>query len=416
MLHRGDRPIACNGYVLLACTVCGVMLTLWMLERPFLPTIQHSIPTTCNAIVHNNYPSSEKSNIPPFLLPMERGGNSKRILITGGAGFIGSHLTDRLIEQGHTVIVLDNMFTGSRENIKHHLDNPHFKLIEWDVEDPIYMDVDQIYHLACPASPQHYQYDPIKTMKTNVIGTMNMLGLAKRTGARFLLASTSEIYGDPEVHPQNEQYRGSVNTTGVRSCYDEGKRAAETLSFDYHREHGVEIRVARIFNTYGPRMNINDGRVVSNFITQALQGKAITVYGGGTQTRSFCYVSDLVAGLMALMNGDHTGPFNLGNPYEMQVIELAEKIKGIIDKTDNVEIIHKPLPSDDPRRRQPDISKAKKLLGWEPVVGLDEGLEKAIEYFSSALQQLKSQSKDSKQNVVGDNNNNNKSTKKKKKT
>jgi len=346
-------------------------------------------------VVHN-YPAGDQppgrntQYVPPYFVlpPMPKlTGGAKRILITGGAGFIGSHLTDRLLSEGHVVIVLDNFFTGNRENYQHHLTNPRFHVLDYDVVDPIYLDADQIYHLACPASPVHYQYDPIKTMKTNVMGTLNMLGIAKRTGARFLLASTSEVYGDPEVHPQVEEYRGNVNTTGIRSCYDEGKRAAETIAFDYHRAHGVEIRVARIFNTYGPRMNIHDGRVVSNFITQALMGNQITVYGEGKQTRSFCYVSDLVDGLMRLMNGDYIGPVNLGNPNEMTVHELAVKVKGVID--DKVKIVFKDLPSDDPRRRQPDITKARKYLGWEPQVTLDEGLKKSIAYFTKAVEKEK---------------------------
>lgn len=369
------------------------LCTLWIIERQFLPP---TAPPSCNAVVHN-YPAGDQppagrntQYVPPYFVlpPMPKlTGGAKRILITGGAGFIGSHLTDRLLSEGHVVIVLDNFFTGNRENYQHHLTNPRFHVLDYDVVDPIYLDADQIYHLACPASPVHYQYDPIKTMKTNVMGTLNMLGIAKRTGARFLLASTSEVYGDPEVHPQVEEYRGNVNTTGIRSCYDEGKRAAETIAFDYHRAHGVEIRVARIFNTYGPRMNIHDGRVVSNFITQALMGNQITVYGEGKQTRSFCYVSDLVDGLMRLMNGDYIGPVNLGNPNEMTVHELAVKVRGVID--DKVKIVFKDLPSDDPRRRQPDITKARKYLGWEPQVTLDEGLKKSIAYFTKAVEKEK---------------------------
>lgn len=336
-------------------------------------------------------PSKGEQPVPPYfvLSAPKPAGNAKRILITGGAGFIGSHLTDRLLSEGNVVIVLDNFFTGNKENYQHHLSNPNFHVLDYDVIDPIYLDVDQIYHLACPASPRHYQYDPIKTMKTNVLGTLNMLGIAKRTGARLLLASTSEVYGDPEVHPQVEEYRGNVNTTGIRSCYDEGKRAAETIAFDYHREHGVEVRVVRIFNTYGPRMNIHDGRVVSNFITQALMGKQITVYGAGHQTRSFCYVSDLVDGLIRLMNGGYMGPVNIGNPNEMTVLELAQKVKEVING--DVKIVFKDLPSDDPRRRQPDITKAKKYLGWTPVVTLDEGLKKSIDYFRTAVEREMSQ-------------------------
>ncbi|MBK4731360.1 SDR family oxidoreductase [Oxynema sp. CENA135] len=306
-----------------------------------------------------------------------------RILVTGGAGFIGSHLIDRLMDQGHEVLCLDNFFTGHKHNILKWLDNPYFELIRHDITEPIRLEVDQIYHLACPASPVHYQYNPVKTIKTNVIGTLFMLGLAKRVKARFLLASTSEVYGDPDVHPQTEEYRGNVNTIGIRSCYDEGKRVAETLAFDYHRQNGVDIRVARIFNTYGPRMLENDGRVVSNFIVQALRGIPLTVYGDGSQTRSFCYVSDLVEGLIRLMNGESTGPINLGNPDEYTILELAEKIQKTVNP--DAEIQFKPLPQDDPRQRQPDITKAKTFLGWQPTIPLDEGLKLTIEDFRSRL-------------------------------
>ena len=302
-----------------------------------------------------------------------------RILVTGGAGFIGSHLIDRLMNDGHEVICLDNFYTGNKHNLLKWLDNPYFEMIRHDITEPIRLEVDQIYHLACPASPVHYQYNPIKTVKTNVIGTLNMLGLAKRVKARFLLASTSEVYGDPEVHPQIEEYRGSVNTIGIRSCYDEGKRIAETLAFDYYRENKVEIRVARIFNTYGPRMLENDGRVVSNFVAQALQGIPLTVYGEGQQTRSFCYVSDLVDGLMRLMNGEHTGPINLGNPDEYTILELAQAVQNLINP--DAKIKFEPLPADDPRRRRPDITKAKTLLNWEPTIPLQEGLKRMIEDF-----------------------------------
>jgi UDP-glucuronate decarboxylase len=302
-----------------------------------------------------------------------------RILVTGGAGFIGSHLIDRLMEDGHEIICLDNFYTGKKHNLLKWLDNPYFEMIRHDITEPIRLEVDQIYHLACPASPVHYQYNPIKTVKTNVIGTLNMLGLAKRVKARFLLASTSEVYGDPEVHPQVEEYRGSVNPIGIRSCYDEGKRIAETLAFDYYRENKVEIRVARIFNTYGPRMLENDGRVVSNFVAQALQGIPLTVYGEGQQTRSFCYVSDLVDGLMRLMNGEHTGPINLGNPDEYTILELAQAVQNLINP--DAQIKFEPLPADDPRRRRPDITKAKTLLNWQPTIPLQEGLKLMIEDF-----------------------------------
>ncbi|MCX5983047.1 UDP-glucuronic acid decarboxylase family protein [Anabaena sp. AL93] len=309
-----------------------------------------------------------------------------RILVTGGAGFIGSHLIDRLMNDGHEVICLDNFYTGKKHNILHWLDNPNFEVIRHDITEPIRLEVDQVYHLACPASPVHYQYNPIKTVKTNVIGTLNMLGLAKRVKARFLLASTSEVYGDPEIHPQTEDYRGSVNPIGIRSCYDEGKRMAETLAFDYYRENKVEIRVARIFNTYGPRMLENDGRVVSNFVAQALRGTPLTVYGEGQQTRSFCYVSDLVNGLMRLMNGEHTGPINLGNPDEYTILELAQAVQNLINP--DAEIKFEPLPADDPRRRRPDITKAQTLLDWEPTIPLQDGLKLMIEDFRQRFQQV----------------------------
>jgi len=306
-----------------------------------------------------------------------------RILVTGGAGFIGSHLIDRLMEQGQEVICLDNFYTGARRNIVKWLGNPYFELIRHDITEPIRLEVDQIYHLACPASPIHYQYNPVKTIKTNVLGTMYMLGLAKRVKARFLLASTSEVYGDPDVHPQTEEYRGNVNCIGPRSCYDEGKRVAETLAFEYYREHKVDIRVARIFNTYGPRMLENDGRVVSNFVVQALRGEPLTVYGEGSQTRSFCYVSDLVEGLMRLMNGDFIGPVNLGNPDEYTILELAQVIQGMIDP--EAELVYKPLPEDDPKQRQPDIARAKTYLDWSPTIPLRQGLKMTIEDFRSRL-------------------------------
>jgi UDP-glucuronate decarboxylase len=306
-----------------------------------------------------------------------------RILVTGGAGFIGSHLIDRLMNQGHEVLCLDNFYTGHKRNITQWLGNPSFELIRHDVTEPIRLEVDQIYHLACPASPVHYQYNPVKTIKTNVLGTMNMLGLAKRVKARFLLASTSEVYGDPEIHPQVEEYRGNVNTIGIRSCYDEGKRVAETLAFDYHRQNDVDIRVVRIFNTFGPRMLENDGRVVSNFIVQALRGQPLTIYGKGDQTRSFCYASDLVEGIMRLMNGDHTGPMNLGNPGEYTILELAQAVQQLVNPAAPLKF--EPLPQDDPRRRKPDISKAKSWLDWEPKVPLMDGLKLTIEDFRSRM-------------------------------
>ena len=306
-----------------------------------------------------------------------------RILVTGGAGFIGSHLIDRLMMQGNEVLCLDNFYTGHKHNILKWLNNPYFELIRHDVTEPIRLEADQIYHLACPASPIHYQYNPVKTIKTNVMGTLNMLGLAKRVKARFLLASTSEVYGDPDVHPQPEEYRGNVNCIGIRSCYDEGKRVAETLAFDYHRQNNVDIRVMRIFNTYGPRMLENDGRVVSNFIAQALKGTPLTVYGDGSQTRSFCYVSDLVEGMMRLMDGEHIGPINIGNPGEYTILELANTIQKMVNP--EAELVFKPLPEDDPKQRQPDISRAKNLLGWEPKIPLQEGLELTIKDFRDRL-------------------------------
>jgi UDP-glucuronate decarboxylase len=307
-----------------------------------------------------------------------------RILITGGAGFLGSHLCDRLIEQGHEIICLDNFFTGRKANIQHLVGNPRFELVRHDVIDPFKFEVDRIYNLACPASPPHYQYNPIKTMKTSVVGAINCLGLAKRVKARVFQASTSEVYGDPNVHPQPEAYWGHVNPIGLRSCYDEGKRAAETLFFDYHRENGVDIRVIRIFNTYGPRMLPDDGRVVSNFIVQALQGKDLTVYGEGSQTRSFCYVDDLVDGFMRFMEQEKiVGPMNLGNPGEFTMLQLAELVlKKVGGKS---RITHLPLPSDDPKQRRPDITLAKETLGWEPKVPLEAGIEKTIAYFKGAL-------------------------------
>ncbi|MGG6237531.1 UDP-glucuronic acid decarboxylase family protein [Nodosilinea sp. AN01ver1] len=308
-----------------------------------------------------------------------------RILVTGGAGFIGSHLIDRLMTAGNEVICLDNFYTGHRHNLLHWLDHPYFEVIRHDVTEPIRLEVDQIYHLACPASPVHYQYNPVKTIKTNVMGTLNMLGLAKRVKARFLLASTSEVYGDPEVHPQSEDYRGNVNPIGIRSCYDEGKRVAETLAFDYHRQNNVDIRVARIFNTYGPRMLENDGRVVSNFVVQALQGNPLTVYGTGAQTRSFCYVSDLVEGLMRLMNGDYIGPVNLGNPDEYTILQLAQAVQSMVNP--DAELVYKPLPQDDPQRRKPDITRAKTFLDWSPTVPLQEGLKLTIDDFRDRFSQ-----------------------------
>ncbi len=308
-----------------------------------------------------------------------------RALVTGGAGFLGSHLCDRLLNDGYSVICVDNYYSSTKENIAHLLDNPRFEVIRHDVTFPLYIEVDEIYHLACPASPIHYQRDPVQTTKTAVHGSINMLGLAKRTGAKILLTSTSEIYGDPLVHPQTEDYWGNVNPIGPRACYDEGKRAAETLFFDYHRQHNLKIKVVRLFNTYGPRMHPNDGRVVSNFVVSALTGKPITIYGEGQQTRSFCYVDDLIDGLVAMMNSadEVTGPINLGNPGEFTIAELAAEV---IKQTGvNPGIEYLPLPPDDPTRRQPDITRAKQTLGWEPTIELESGLAKTIEYFRGVL-------------------------------
>lgn len=314
----------------------------------------------------------------------------KRILVTGGAGFIGSHLIERLLDQGHEVLCLDNFFTGSKQNIVHLLDNKYLEVIRHDVIEPILLEVDEIYNLACPASPVHYQYNPVKTVKTNVMGMINMLGLAKRTKAKIFQASTSEVYGDPEQHPQTEGYWGHVNPIGIRSCYDEGKRIAETLCMDYHRQNGVRVKIIRIFNTYGPRMAINDGRVVSNFIVQALQNQPITVYGEGQQTRSFCYVDDLVEGFIRMMDNtpdDYAGPVNLGNPGEFTIMELAQKVIELTGSSSKIERL--PLPPDDPTQRRPDISLAKEKLNWEPTVMLNEGLIKTIAYFDDQLKRAK---------------------------
>lgn len=307
-----------------------------------------------------------------------------RVLVTGGAGFIGSHLCERLLEQGHEVVCLDNFFTGTKKNITHLLDSHSFELIRHDITEPILLEVDRIYNFACPASPVHYQYNPVKTVKTSVMGVINMLGLAKRVRARILQASTSEVYGDPQIHPQTEDYWGNVNPIGIRSCYDEGKRVAETLMMDYHRQNGVDIRIIRIFNTYGPKMAEHDGRVVSNFITQALRGEDITVYGKGDQTRSFCYVSDLVEGIVRMMEcEDFTGPVNLGNPTETTILEFAERIIKLTGSSSK--IIFKPLPADDPKQRQPDISLAGARLGWQPVIPVEVGLKKTIDYFTALM-------------------------------
>lgn len=311
----------------------------------------------------------------------------KRILVTGGSGFLGSHLCEKLLQKGYDVLCVDNFFTGSKQNIAHLLAHPYFELLRHDVTFPLYVEVDEIYNLACPASPIHYQFDPVQTTKTSVVGAINMLGLAKRTKAKILQASTSEVYGDPEVHPQVEEYKGAVNPIGPRACYDEGKRCAETLFFDYQRQHNVDIRVVRIFNTYGPKMHPNDGRVVSNFIVQALQNKPITIYGDGSQTRSFCYVDDLIEGMIAMMENPKglCGPINLGNPSEFTILELAQKVLQYTHSKS--ELIYKPLPQDDPMQRKPDITKAKRDLLWQPSVGLEEGLKHTIDYFRTLLQE-----------------------------
>ncbi len=312
----------------------------------------------------------------------------QRVLVTGGAGFLGSHLCERLLDAGHEVLCVDNFYSTSKKNVEHLIANPRFELMRHDVTFPLYVEVDEIYHLACPASPIHYQRDPVQTTKTSVHGSINMLGLAKRTGAKILLTSTSEVYGDPSVHPQTEDYWGNVNPIGPRSCYDEGKRCAETLFFDYRRQHDLPIKVVRIFNTYGPRMQPNDGRVVSNFIMQALRGEPLTVYGDGSQTRSFCYVDDLVDGLIRMMATDHgvTGPINLGNPDEITVGDLAERISALVDPGQPV--VYEPLPSDDPRQRQPDITRARETLGWAPTIDLEAGLKQTVAWFAEDYEGL----------------------------
>ena len=318
--------------------------------------------------------------------------NNKINLVTGGTGFLGSHLTKYLLDAGEQVISLDNNFTGSKKNIKEFLSHPNFEFIRHDVTQPIFLEVERIWHLACPASPIHYQRNPIKTTKTSFLGTLNMLGIAKRVGAKILLASTSEVYGDPKEHPQKESYNGSVNPIGIRSCYDEGKRVAETLCFDYKRIHDIDVRVMRIFNTYGPKMNLNDGRVVSNFLVQALKGKNLTIYGDGTQTRSFCYVDDLISGMISLMNGNHCGPINIGNPNEFKIKELAELIIQKINP--KLEISYQPLPQDDPLQRKPDISLARNKLFWEPNININEGLDKTIPWFREEINKYYQNTKD----------------------
>ncbi|KAJ7564817.1 hypothetical protein O6H91_02G034600 [Diphasiastrum complanatum] len=359
-----------------------VLASVFFLWQPdFLSANHRASAHLHHQVVIDRAPILRSAQIAKIPLGLKR--IPKRVVVTGGAGFVGSHLVDRLMERGDSVIVVDNFFTGRKENVMHHFGNPRFELLRHDVVEPILLEVDQIYHLACPASPVHYKFNPVKTIKTNVVGTLNMLGLAKRVGARFLLTSTSEVYGDPLEHPQKEEYWGNVNPIGVRSCYDEGKRTAETLTMDYHRGASVEVRIARIFNTYGPRMCIDDGRVVSNFVAQALRKEPMTVYGDGKQTRSFQYVSDLVEGLMRLMESEHVGPFNLGNPGEFTMLELAEVVKDTIDPKARIEF-HKNT-EDDPHMRKPDISKAKALLGWEPKVPLRDGLPLMVEDFQQRI-------------------------------
>ncbi|KAK9945682.1 hypothetical protein M0R45_011182 [Rubus argutus] len=375
-------------FVLVGIAIATVGFTLLPSSRP---SYGHGHNLISNEYVRYDFESSSSTHKPVHerrfgLTNYNSGGKvplglkrkGLRIVVTGGAGFVGSHLVDRLMQRGDSVIVVDNFFTGRKENVQHHFGNPRFELIRHDVVEPLLLEVDQIYHLACPASPVHYKFNP-----TNVVGTLNMLGLAKRVGARFLLTSTSEVYGDPLQHPQVETYWGNVNPIGVRSCYDEGKRTAETLTMDYHRGAGVEVRIARIFNTYGPRMCIDDGRVVSNFVAQALRKEPMTVYGDGKQTRSFQYVSDLVDGLMRLMEGEHVGPFNLGNPGEFTMLELAKVVQETIDKDAKIEF--RPNTEDDPHKRKPDITKAKDLLGWQPQVSLRKGLPLMVSDFSKRI-------------------------------
>ncbi|XP_052620573.1 UDP-glucuronic acid decarboxylase 1 [Lactuca sativa] len=376
-------------------TLVGILIgSVFFIYQPSLSTVSSIDTVTSNELPSmravsfsqrdtNTHYSRPATHGATGRIPVGIGRKRMRVVVTGGSGFVGSHLVDKLIARGDEVIVIDNFFTGRKENVEHHFVNPRFELIRHDVVEPILLEVDQIYHLACPASPVHYKYNPVKTIISNVMGTLNMLGLAKRIGARFLLTSTSEVYGDPLEHPQKETYWGHVNPIGVRSCYDEGKRTAETLTMDYHRGDGVEVRIARIFNTYGPRMCLDDGRVVSNFVSQAIRKQPMTVYGDGKQTRSFQYVSDLVDGLMALMEGEHIGPFNLGNPGEFTMLELAQVVKETIDSSATIEF--RENTADDPQKRKPDISKAKELLNWEPKVPLHEGLPKMASDFRNRI-------------------------------
>ncbi|XP_076895702.1 UDP-glucuronic acid decarboxylase 2-like [Bidens hawaiensis] len=376
-------------FLLLGITIAGIVSNAVVIQPSSSPLQPEQIADSFHIAEFTSVPRRIAYELPAEhvnagrKIPLGLKSKRLRVLVTGGAGFVGSHLVDRLMARGDSVIVVDNFFTGRKENVLHHLRNPRFELIRHDVVEPILLEVDQIYHLACPASPVHYKYNPVKTIKTSVVGTLNMLGLAKRINARFLLTSTSEVYGDPLEHPQVETYWGNVNPIGVRSCYDEGKRVAETLTMDYHRGLNIEVRIARIFNTYGPRMCLDDGRVVSNFVAQALRKEPMTVYGDGMQTRSFQYVSDLVEGLMRLMEGEHSGPFNLGNPSEFTMLELAKVVQDTIDPSAKIEF--RPNTEDDPHKRKPDISKAKELLGWHPVVPLQEGLPMMVSDFRQRI-------------------------------
>eukprot|EP00252_Welwitschia_mirabilis_P013025 TRINITY_DN2878_c0_g1_i1.p1 TRINITY_DN2878_c0_g1~~TRINITY_DN2878_c0_g1_i1.p1 ORF type:complete len:428 (+),score=68.08 TRINITY_DN2878_c0_g1_i1:240-1523(+) len=376
-VFREQRLVFILVGILIASTIFVLQPSLAKFDHGQIPRASQAsgtVQTRVSSLSSNSEKISDAQQVPVGIRRQ-----AKRIVVTGGAGFVGSHLVDRLLERGDSVIVIDNFFTGRKDNLVHHFGNPQFELIRHDVVEPILLEVDQIYHLACPASPVHYKHNPVKTIKTNVMGTLNMLGLAKRIGARFLLTSTSEVYGDPLQHPQTEAYWGNVNPIGVRSCYDEGKRTAETLTMDYYRGADVEVRIARIFNTYGPRMCIDDGRVVSNFVAQALRNEPMTVYGDGKQTRSFQYVSDLVEGLVRLMDSPHVGPFNLGNPGEFTMLELAEVVKETVDP--NAKIVFKENTADDPHKRKPDISRARDLLQWEPKISLREGLPMMVEDF-----------------------------------
>ncbi|XP_073149125.1 UDP-glucuronic acid decarboxylase 2-like [Henckelia pumila] len=376
-------------FVFVGMAIAALVFTFFPHSNPRAPipyeliSSELTLPQPHRVMYHNGHLATGFGINSVGKIPLGLKRKGLRIVVTGGAGFVGSHLVDRLMSRGDSVIVVDNFFTGRKENVMHHFRNPRFELIRHDVVEPLLLEVDQIYHLACPASPVHYKHNPVKTIKTNVVGTLNMLGLAKRVGARFLLTSTSEVYGDPLQHPQVETYWGNVNPIGVRSCYDEGKRTAETLTMDYHRGAEVEVRIARIFNTYGPRMCIDDGRVVSNFVAQALRKEPLTVYGDGKQTRSFQYVSDLVEGLIRLMEGEHVGPFNLGNPGEFTMLELAKVVQDTIDSSAKIEF--KPNTEDDPHKRKPDITKAKEQLGWEPKVPLREGLPMMVSDFRQRI-------------------------------